>query len=226
MNAVNVTSVDEYYHFLTVCKPLAAITRIIDQLSGNTTTMNFPSGKRIDPVIGGVRHIIFLMSGNLSVFRTSDNLAMGCTSAPTLLGLADGYAEEQSMAAGTDTWLISDTRCQCKFIPVSLFMQKSEELGLWRDISTVLAHRIIAMTMRDKYMVGQDAYGKIRVLLLEIWSLPQEVRCEINIQRFIQQRTGLSRSGILKILTELRTGGYIKTLHGRLMALGELPQRR
>ncbi|HBW2625524.1 TPA: helix-turn-helix domain-containing protein, partial [Salmonella enterica] len=39
----------------------------------------------------------------------------------------------------------------------------------------------------------------------------------------IQQRTGLSRSRIMQVLSELKARDYIKILHGRLLELRNLP---
>ncbi len=69
------------------------------------------------------------------------------------------------------------------------------------------------MTNRDRNLIGQDAYSQIKALLLELWSYPESSRFEINAQNFIQQRTGLSRSRIMQVLSELKAGDYIKILH-------------
>ncbi len=71
-------------------------------------------------------------------------------------------------------------------------------------------YRIAFMTNRDRNLIGQDAYSQIKALLLELWSYPESSRFEINAQNFIQQRTGLSRSRIMQVLSELKAGNYIK----------------
>lgn len=45
----------------------------------------------------------------------------------------------------------------------------------------------------------------------------------IIVLNFIQRRTGISRSRTMKILSELKKGGYIHIDNGRLTALGKLP---
>ncbi|EKA2160415.1 helix-turn-helix domain-containing protein, partial [Salmonella enterica] len=48
-------------------------------------------------------------------------------------------------------------------------------------------------------------------------------RESIIVLNFIQRRTGISRSRTMKILSELKKGGYIHIDNGRLTALGKLP---
>ncbi|MGK4720453.1 helix-turn-helix domain-containing protein, partial [Salmonella enterica] len=43
------------------------------------------------------------------------------------------------------------------------------------------------------------------------------------VLNFIKRRTGISRSRTMKILSELKKGGYIQIDNGRLTALGKLP---
>lgn len=118
---------------------------------------------------------------------------------------------------------IAETTCEYYPVPVKDFVEIADEKHLWRDISNILMYRIAFMTNRDRNLIGQDAYSQIKALLLELWSYPESSRFEINAQNFIQQRTGLSRSRIMQVLSELKAGDYIKILHGRLLELRNLP---
>lgn len=86
-----------------------------------------------------------------------------------------------------------------------------------------LAYRLMVMSARDRELVGVDSYLKVRALLTEIWAYPQDYRESIIVLNFIQRRTGISRSRTMKILSELKKGGYIHIDNGRLTALGKLP---
>ncbi|KYJ00875.1 hypothetical protein AIZ09_23245, partial [Salmonella enterica subsp. enterica serovar Typhimurium] len=78
-------------------------------------------------------------------------------------------------------------------------------------------YRFAFMTYRDRILIGQDAYCQLIALLLELLSYPESSRFEINAQNFIQQRTVLSRSRIMQVLSDLKAGDFIKILHGRLL---------
>ncbi|MGS9083307.1 helix-turn-helix domain-containing protein, partial [Salmonella enterica subsp. enterica serovar Infantis] len=57
----------------------------------------------------------------------------------------------------------------------------------------------------------------------EIWAYPQAYRERIIVLNFIQRSNGISRCRSMKILSELKKGGYIHIDNGLLTALGKLP---
>ncbi|WP_185955870.1 helix-turn-helix domain-containing protein [Limnobaculum zhutongyuii] len=78
---------------------------------------------------------------------------------------------------------------------------------------------------RDSYAHTKSSYLVVRHLLLQLNLLPKEKRYSINIAEFIQERTNLSRSYIMKVLSDLKTGGYITLRKGRLIELNHLPAK-
>ncbi|EMC8872176.1 helix-turn-helix domain-containing protein, partial [Escherichia coli] len=60
-------------------------------------------------------------------------------------------------------------------------------------------------------------------LLIELWAYASEYRQSINVLNFIQRRTGISRSRTMKLLSELKKGGYITIDGGRLIDMKKLP---
>ena len=81
----------------------------------------------------------------------------------------------------------------------------------------------MVMSARETELVGKDAYSKIRALLLELSRYPDNIREQINIAAFISHRTKMSKSRIMSILSELRTGEYITTNKGVLTSIAKLP---
>lgn len=102
-------------------------------------------------------------------------------------------------------------------------MRIVEECELWHDVARFLAYRLMVMCVRDRELVGVDSYLKVRALLIEIWAYPDEYRQSINVLNFVQRRTGISRSRTLKLLSELKKGGYINIENGRLISIWKLP---
>jgi len=79
------------------------------------------------------------------------------------------------------------------------------------------------MSARDSELVGNDAYSKIRSLLMELWLYPEEIRRQIKVSSFIQRRTRISRSRIMDVLAELKKGQYIEMKSGVLVSMEKLP---
>ncbi|EAW8358999.1 helix-turn-helix domain-containing protein, partial [Salmonella enterica] len=181
------------------------------------------AGKTVDIRIDNQSHILLITKGAIKACRRVDGIVIGSGVSPMILGLVDAYADLYQLEEDSDVFFIAETTCEYYPVPVKYFVEIADEKHLWRDISNILMYRIAFMTNRDKNLIGQDAYSQIKALLLELWSYPESSRFEINAQNFIQQRTGLSRSRIMQVLSELKAGNYIKILHGRLLELRNLP---
>ncbi|WP_237584635.1 helix-turn-helix domain-containing protein [Cronobacter muytjensii] len=47
----------------------------------------------------------------------------------------------------------------------------------------------------------------------------------INASQYITSTTNLSKSYVMKVIQELRIGGYVEIQRGRLITIGKLPQK-
>ncbi|ECD9608576.1 hypothetical protein FNZ18_04095 [Salmonella enterica subsp. salamae] len=204
-------------------KNLQAILNIHRHFIHDISPVTITAGKRLDIKIDNQSHILLITKGAIKVCRRIDSIVMGSGVSPMILGLVDAYADLYQLEENSDVFFIAETTCEYYPVPVKHFVEIADEKHLWRDISNILMYRIAFMTNRDRNLIGQDAYSQIKALLLELWSYPESSRFEINAQNFIQQRTGLSRSRIMQVLSELKAGNYIKILHGRLLELRNLP---
>ena len=70
-----------------------------------------------------------------------------------------------------------------------------------------------------------SAYDIIRFQLVELMQEPDAIRQQITAAAYIKSRTYLSRSGIMRILAELRTGNYITMERGILLDINHLPRK-
>ncbi|EPE7437998.1 helix-turn-helix domain-containing protein, partial [Salmonella enterica subsp. enterica serovar Chester] len=143
--------------------------------------------------------------------------------APSVVGMVDSYGATYNVPARPEHFLLAETVCTGRFVRLPDFIKIADECDLWHDVARCLAYRLMVMSARDRELVGVDSYLKVRALLTEIWAYPQAYRESIIVLNFIQRRTGISRSRTMKILSELKKGGYIHIDNGRLTALGKLP---
>jgi len=79
------------------------------------------------------------------------------------------------------------------------------------------------MVNKEKSYIGMDSYSIIKSMIQEVWLYPDIYRLQISLPKFIQKRSGLSRSRIMKILFDLKLGGYINIANGKLLFVGKLP---
>ncbi|MEO3990141.1 helix-turn-helix domain-containing protein [Pseudocitrobacter sp. Cyp-38S] len=167
--------------------------------------------------------LVLLEDGICSFCHGESQIHITTIFAPSVVGLVDGYALTCEAPSWPQHYLLAETRCLGRTVSVMDFIRVANEQSLWHDVAQILAHRLVFMSARGKEMIGVDSYIKVRALLIEAWAYPEAYRSQISIMSFIQRRTGLSRSRILKILSELKKGGYIDIETGRLIYVRKLP---
>jgi CRP/FNR family cyclic AMP-dependent transcriptional regulator len=103
------------------------------------------------------------------------------------------------------------------------FLTQNPEVSL--ELVRSLIHRVRALTKRVGDLALLDVYGRVARLLLE---LATEQEGKLVVERLTQQdmasRVGCSREMISRILTDLRSGGYIQ-VQGQHMIIAKKPPR-
>ncbi|ECG8588588.1 cytoplasmic protein [Salmonella enterica subsp. salamae] len=209
--------------FSQQAKPYAAIDALFSALLPFGQPFTLAIGDKLYLQTNSENYIVLLESGIVSLCRRDNLLHIYSAFAPSLVGVVDSYGATYHVPARPEHFLIAETACTGRLVRLPDFLKIADECDLWHDVARFLAYRLMVMSARDRELVGVDSYLKVRALLIEIWAYPQSYRENIIVLNFIQQRTGISRSRTMKILSELKKGGYITIDNGRLTALGKLP---
>ena len=97
--------------------------------------------------------------------------------------------------------------------------------GVWEDVAALLSYHTAYLIFRDAQVLQQRTYSVIRNHLQEMILLPEETRLRTTILEYIQDRTLLSRSSILNVLSALKQGEYIAFKRGGyLLEVRHLPE--
>lgn len=97
--------------------------------------------------------------------------------------------------------------------------------GVWEDVAALLSYHTAYLIFRDAQVLQQRTYSVIRNHLQEMILLPEETRLRTTILEYIQDRTLLSRSSILNVLSALKQGEYISFKRGGyLLEVRHLPE--
>lgn len=161
--------------------------------------------------------VCFLESGRVGLYRKSDRLLVYTNTAPVALGFAH-------MGGTADLLIRAQSEVICYLVPSQTVAQIIEDKNLWKEVATMMSWAIKNYTRRDTGLVGTDAYTTIRHHLMLLIKLPAEERLAISAEKFIVERTFLSRSRVLSILRELVAGEYITIKRGILMEIKNIPQ--
>jgi HD superfamily phosphohydrolase YqeK len=212
------------YRFAMDTKPVKAIAALHDALRefGKAFSLKTASKMKLSKD-KSTAFIVLLNEGCCSVNHADNDQYIVTFFAPTVIGLLDGYGLYYDVPARPQHYIRAETNCSGWVVPLDIFVEKCDELSLWHDVSRFLAQRLMVMSAREYELVGNDAYGKIRALLQEIWLYPEEFRSKLLIAAFIQRRAKLSRSRVMNILSVLKQGGYIEIEAGVLTSMKKLP---
>ncbi len=96
---------------------------------------------------------------------------------------------------------------------------------LWEHFSKLLIYTASRVYEHCAQISQMSAYDIIRFQLVELMQEPEAIRQNITAAAYIKSRTYLSRSGIMRILAELRTGKYITMERGVLIEVNHLPRK-
>lgn len=164
-------------------------------------------------------YIHIVISGEVELRRTSDELSMFIVRRQYILGISGIFYNSEHLYA------IARSSVVVRTIKKDDFIRLMTETNLWPELSKVLSWHICVMGKRDDVLVARSAYSVVREFLLEIHELMTVHNRDINIYDYIQEYTNLARSTIIKILSDLKKGHYIVVEKGKLIALNTLPER-
>lgn len=198
-------------------KPSDIIARLMAELKPEAVEV---TARRSRQFSGKNPQVFLLLKGAVNLHRQSDDLLMTTIYAPHIIGLAE------LLHPVGQTYLHLEKDCEIHVVAGSKVLQKLDQHPmLWADVSRILAYQLHFASLRDLHLLNNHAYDAIRGKLLELINAPESTRLDYSALRYIQERTTLARSTILKCLSDLKTGGYIAMEKGHLTQVFNLPQR-
>ena len=185
---------------LSVVKPLQEFGKLDKCLSRYGTRFEFNNEKQVIFSSDVNSEDTFVILEGVISLRREENVLIGITQAPYIMGLADGL-----MKNDIPYKLISEGNCTGYHLSAKQTITLIEQNQLWRDAFYWLA------------------YEQIRATLLSMIDWNEELRSRIGVMNYIHQRTRISRSVVAEVLAALRKGGYIEMNKGKLVAINRLP---
>ncbi|NDO83582.1 hypothetical protein CJP72_23360 [Citrobacter sp. NCU1] len=187
---------------------------LVEALLPFATPQSYRKGIRLDFLEADKPICRLVISGSVEVHRTADHLLVTRTLTSCVLGLGV-----------SDFYIVTTEPCKIATLPLDEVHQHIQQLGLW----DVLAKHMIVVSSKlfsySRQLSAPTAYEMICSQLVELMHESESMRKSLSVERFIRDRTHLSRSSIMKILADLKLGGYISIENGRLLAIHHLPQR-
>jgi hypothetical protein len=199
--------------------PITSIDEILTSIKPITQVRQGRSGQRFYLDQSDKKMCFLLYSGTCIAKRTHDSLVLSTIRSPSIFGLQDIFH------AKSDMHLLAMTDVEYGMVAVDEFFSYADDNHLWKNICYMLMLSATRFSEYQKETVGISNYELICNLLSSLSVESFEIRATTTALEYIQERSLLSRSGIMKTLATLKEGGYIVIKKGLLISINSLPKR-
>ncbi|CAI2031460.1 MULTISPECIES: helix-turn-helix domain-containing protein [Serratia] len=201
-------------------RPDSAIDLLLESLIPVAEKITLPPRKLVVWKQSSEANLYLFLNGEISILRSSDNLVLAKICDPHIFGIAEIFQSQRSHS------LRPETKSTILKIKAEKAKEIFDEQNLWRSTTELLAYHTAYLGYRDGIVLQQYTYSVVRDHLIEMMTLPEESRRQITILRYIQERTYLSRSSILNILSTLKKAGHIVYARGGILKeIKSIPDR-
>lgn len=153
-------------------------------------------------------------SGSVEAHRDIDDLIIVTVQAPSVLGLGIH-----------GVYLLTTSTCQIASLPLEDAMKHITTQDLWETVSRHMMILTGKLYSYSRQLSAPTVYEIICNQLVELMGESAPLRENIAVERYIREKAHVSRSSVMKILADLKTGGYITIKEGRLIEIHHLPPK-
>lgn len=192
---------------------------LISYLLPECTTRRTARGERLDLQINGQGMCYLILEGTIAIYRRSDDMMLSTARSPALFGLAnltDIYFND---------YLKTVSPCLIGTLTTERVNEIIKEKALWGLLSKQLMFVYSRLYNNVMPQGAPTAYEMIRQQLIKLMEEDESYRSSVTAERYIREKTQLSRSGVMRILADLKTGGFIEMEEGRLIKINKLPAK-
>ncbi|MBF2788688.1 MULTISPECIES: helix-turn-helix domain-containing protein [Enterobacter] len=160
-----------------------------------------------------------LHEGVVAIYRSSDRLLIKYSRAPMITGM------NELIDINDGFFIKAYKSVSYEILPTKEMLDIISTQGLWKDASYCYMYGIRQMLLAHYSSVGLSTYELIRLNLISLMNEDEALSDYVNVSDYILEKTRLSRSRVMKILSDLRIGGYIEINRGILKKINKLPEK-
>ncbi|MFK3660205.1 helix-turn-helix domain-containing protein [Scandinavium sp. NPDC088450] len=185
-------------------KPIHDFHVLMDTLYPHAKPVACAKNKRLEFTRTRPQSCYLLYEGFGLVHRASDGLVLGTIKAPYIIGITNLFTslEEQYY------WRAGKT-CSILVVESAVVREVIEKNHLWENFARVLSYIVQYLSGHSERLVAQNGYHLVCHQLISLMNEPEFVRAKMSPSKYIIDRTLLSRSYVMKILSELKQSGRI-----------------
>ncbi|MGF6100554.1 helix-turn-helix domain-containing protein [Enterobacter sp. A4] len=192
---------------------------LLDYLKQDAEVKHILPRRRLSMQVGNDRFCYLILKGRVTWHRQSDDLAMVTVTAPSLAGI--GNLQQMQM----DGYIKTQVACDIAILKMATVYDIIRANQLWEPLAKHMMTIAGKLFESSEQLSAPSAYDIVRAQLNELFNEAPGVRNTITAERYIRDKTHLSRSGVMRILAELKAGGYIEMQRGVLVNIVKLPEK-
>ena len=176
-----------------------------------------PAGSRFYLYENGEFHCYFIRKGWFKTFHNDEPVLIGVISVPGIIGIGGAVPADAKM------FIQAQDEGEIARATVAEMHALIERLDLWEALTKHLLRMTNKLYVKSTLLTAPTSYEILRHQLMELMNEPPEIRENIPAAHYIQLKTHLSRSTIMKVLSQLKLGGYLRLDNGILKEVIRLP---
>ncbi len=204
---------------MTPQKPYSHILKMIDCFTANKNIVETKNKQIFNYTVDGRKMILILHQGSIALYRKQDNMILSSESGPFIFGMS------QQLSLPDYLFLRCQEDCLVSPFPLDEAFEMIAQHDLWESLAKMLIYSVSRVHDHCAKISVPSAYEIIRYQLIELMNESSEFRHSTTAANYVTSRTFLSRSGTMRILSELRAGNYITMEKGILIDVHHLPLR-
>ncbi|WP_336212693.1 winged helix-turn-helix transcriptional regulator [Enterobacter sp. P82] len=192
---------------------------LMEYLKRDAEVKKFLPRRHLYMQVGEERLCYLLLKGRVTYYRRSDDLAVSTISAPGVVGIGNLQQMQQ------DGYIKTLVACEIAILKMSTVYEVVSANQLWEHVAKHMMDIAGRLFVHSKHLSAPSAYDMIRLQLIELFNEEPAIRNYITVEKYIRDKTHLSRSGVMRILASLKEGGYIEMHRGKLINIVKLPEK-
>ncbi|MDY0972300.1 helix-turn-helix domain-containing protein [Siccibacter turicensis] len=193
---------------------------LIERLDEFLTFKRFPARSRFTFSGRNKQRCYLFRSGQISGFYKENHTQIDRINTPWLAGLAFPNQELVGLI------FVAETECEVATLTqdeVMALIKKTDSWQLYANFLQVLSTKLL---IHMSQLTTPSTWSMVCNQLRELINEPEEIRTTVKVEEYIRNRTQLSRSGVFKVLSQLKEMNAITISKGILMAVHTLPEKQ
>ncbi len=200
-------------------KPVKHIQNIIDYTSPYSSSLLVPRGGILDYMSDNIQHCYFLLEGSITLNRRWDGMVLNSQQYPFISGVS------HQLSCGDNLYVrTAESSRLCK-MPLERFNLLIEKYALWESFCYLLIYTTSSIYEQCSAVSQMSSSEIVMYHLRQLMLEPSRIRKSMTAAGYIMDKTLLSRSGIMRILKQLREAKYIILERGILVGINHLPTK-